>query len=945
MPTTEHVRVRIEAGTAEMQNFANWFQYHRSRINATKAIIGTTINNSEGARMGMRLFNNGILGDTAGSIIHVASMSDPDQKRRLLDAFYRLNIQRNGTPMRRSLRDVGEYFRTTGSNAPIVSQENGGECQQNFNIVMGDGYWNGNSPDIGNADGDNDSGFDGSPYADGYSDTLADVAMHYYETDLQTGLANRVPIQEGIDEADHQHLVTYSIAFGITGSLDPNADPAGSPEFAWTDPWAAEQNKVDDMWHAAYNGRGKFFNAQQPEELQYALQDALDDISERTATLSAVSINSAKLTNEAVVYIANFDPNGWKGDLIAKKIADLDTGELEPGQRWSADDELEDLVRPPNTNGFKKREILTHDGTEGVKFRWGTLTGTQRRDLRTNPSGGRDVGTIGRTRLDYIRGDYSNEGEEVGQYRKRYSALGDIINSGPVYVGAPALSWPDTAPFPTGENAYSVYKNDPVHTERPGMIYVGANDGMLHGFAEVDGKEEIAYVSLSLYSEGSHEGLHYLTQQDYTHRFYNDLTPTVSDIYADVGSGRGTEWHTVLISGQRNGGRGIFALDVSDPTRFDEDNAAELVIWEFGQEDDADLGYTYSRPQIGMTNDGEWVAIFGNGYRQPWTPESATATAGQAALFILKIRRGVDGEWTLGEDYVKIATGTGSTEIPNGLGTPALADLDGNGTIDRVYAGDLQGRLWAFDLSGDQSSDWNIPDGEPLFTTDGGRPITAQPTLARHPTQSDTEENLPNVMVYVGSGQYLTSPDKTDASTNYFYGIWDRGQSNLDGDDLVDQAFIPGYTDNNGNPVRVLSKNPINYWAGDAGWRILLEDTGERSITKAVVRGNAVFFNTFTPDPTPCNSGGYGYRMVADLATGGSPSENTFDVDGDGVIGVLDSAVKYGQVGVVIGLKKDGFLPEPVFIEDISYTADEPTKVIELQDIPKGRFSWQELIK
>ena len=350
----EHERVVIDADSEEMQNFANWFQYHRSRINATKSIIGTTINNSDAARMGMRLFNAGILGDTSGSIIHVASMSDPDQKRRLLDAFYRLNIGANGTPMRNSLAQVGEYFRTTGSDAPIVTRENGGECQQNFNIVMGDGYWNGGYSNAGNADGDNSSEFDGSPYADGYSNTLADVAMRYYETDLRSDLANKVPTQDGIDEAEHQHLVTYTIAFGITGSLDSTSDPAGNSDFAWTDPWAAQQNKVDDMWHAAYNGRGKYFNAQQPEELQYALQDALDDISERTATLSAVSINSAKLTNEAVVYIANFDPNGWRGDLIAKKIDDFDTGELEPGQRWSAADELEDLVRPPNATGHQK---------------------------------------------------------------------------------------------------------------------------------------------------------------------------------------------------------------------------------------------------------------------------------------------------------------------------------------------------------------------------------------------------------------------------------------------------------------------------------------------------------------------------------------------------------------------------------------------------------------
>ena len=524
---------------------------------------------------------------------------------------------------------------------------------------------------------------------------------------------------------------------------------------------------------------------------------------------------------------------------------------------------------------IKKREILTHNTEDGVRLKWGDLTSTQRRDLRTNPEGGLDDGTVGRLRLDYIRGDYSNEGEETGQYRKRYSALGDLINSGPVYVGAPALSWPDTSPFPTDENAYSTYKNNPEHAERPGMIYVGANDGMLHGFAEVDGKEEIAYVPFNLFSRGSHEGLHYLTQQDYTHRFYVDLTPTVSDIYADVGSDRGTDWHTVLISGQRNGGRGIFALDVTDPSKFDDANAAELVVWEFNQNDDADLGYTYSRPQVGMTNDGEWVAIFGNGYRQPWTEESSSTVAGQAALYILKIRKGVDGEWIIGEDYVKIATGAGTKENPNGLGTPALADLDGNGTIDRVYAGDLQGNMWVFDLSSVVNPATGAsPTTNPLFTTeDGNRPITSQPTLARHPTQSDSEENYPNVMVYFGSGQYLTSPDKNDVSSELSFMA-----SGIIGNERARQ--IPTWSNRNSSPaIPIPTAIPCTgseqiqcqlldrpTRAGASGWT----DSGERSITKAVVRGDVGISSTRSrPTATPCNSGGYGYRMVADLATGG----------------------------------------------------------------------------
>ena len=346
---------------AEMQNFANWFQYHRTRINATKAIIGTTINNTDASRMGMRLFNDGQLKD-------VETMSDKDKKRDLLKDFYNYDIPAQGTPMRRALRDTGYYFDDTGGGAPILSAVNGGECQQNFNILMGDGFWNGGNPSVNNRDIDGGAGntiFDGNAlesndggnYADGHSNTLADVAMYNYERDLRGDLANLVPTTPNIDEADHQHLVTYAIAFGITGTLDPN-NPAHDPLSAsfpgWPDPDNGNPERVDDMWHAAYNGRGKYFSAQQPDELEIALSAAIADIAERTATSSAVAFSSAKLTTDTTVYLAEFNSNRWQGDLFAYKI-DPDTGDLAASADWSAGSELlsRNITADP-------REILTY---------------------------------------------------------------------------------------------------------------------------------------------------------------------------------------------------------------------------------------------------------------------------------------------------------------------------------------------------------------------------------------------------------------------------------------------------------------------------------------------------------------------------------------------------------------------------------------------------------
>ena len=918
-------QVKIAPGSPEMQNFANWFQYNRTRINATKSIIGSTVNNTDATRTGMRLFNYGQRKD-------VESMSDPVKKREMLESLYSINIPQAGTPARRALKYVGDYFDDTGSSAPILSATQGGECQQNFNILMSDGFWNGSTPSVGNEDINGSGPFDGNQtqsndggnYADGNSNTLADVAMRDYERDLRADLANNVPTQPGVDEADHQHLVTYTIAFGLNGSLDPTVDDPLAVGFSWPTPVANSETTVDDMWHAAYNGRGQYLSAGNPQQLLDSLNAAIADIAERTATAAAVSINSAKLTTQSVVYLAQFNTNRWQGNLFAFKIVDLDTGELSVTPEWDAASVLNsrNIVTNPRT-------ILTHNGANGVAFQWNNLSGAQQADLKTNSSGGVDPDAIGQARVDYLRGDRSDEG--TGNFfRERLSLLSDLVNSGPVFVGEPSLNWPDTAPFPTLAGLrYSDFKNGPAAT-RDGMVYAGSNGGMMHGFAEADGEEKLAYIANNLFSNGPGEGLHYLTEQNYVHRYYNDLTPTVSDVYADLGGGN--KWQTVLISGQRGGGRGIFALDVTDPAAFTEANAGNIVLWEFTNSDDPDLGYTYSRPQIGMTNDGSWVAIFGNGYND--------SGDGEAKLFIVDIAKGADGTWAAG-DYTEITTNSGTPADRNGLATPALADLDGNGTIDRIYAGDLKGQMWAFDLSSSNPTAWGIPGNVPLFTTRDDQPITSKPALAKHPTVSDDGSNAPNVMVYFGSGQYLVNGDKTDTDDNFFYGVWDKGDDDLDEGDLVQQTYDTNYSE------RVLTRNPVDYATGtDHGWFFELPDSGERSVTNPVVRGSLVFFNSFVPVSDPCSVGGYGYRFAVNLVDGGSPDEVAVDSNLDGIIDDNDKANDgSGNTETIAAIRQEGFLPEPVFIEDIAYTAEKPSKVKELPIPPTGRFGWQELLQ
>lgn len=924
----------------EIQNFANWFSYYRKRSYVAKRAIGNVVNSSDKKRMGLQVYNDGL-------VSNAVSISTTASKTALLEAIYDVEIPCDntscpGTPARTALQDVGDLFE--GGSSPILSAVEGGACQQNFGVVLSDGFWNGGDPDgIGNADGDDDTSFDGGSYGDDFDDTLADVAMHYYERDLKPGLSNKVPTVPNVDMADHQHLVTFSVAFGVSGTLDPTVTHPEDTGFEWPDPTDNQDDeRVDDMWHAAYNGRGQFLSAQNPIQLAQSLKDALAAISDRTGSAAAVAFNSSSLNANSDVYLALFNSSGWSGDLKSYPL-DPNTGSISSTANWSAASVLNarDLAASPRT-------ILTHDGSDGVAFQWADLSTAQKNDLRTNASGGTDSVATAQARLDFIRGDRSNEGAGYN-FRVRNSRLGDIVHSEPVYVGKPVLAWPDTAPFPTGANAYSTYASS---VSRDGVIYVGANDGMLHGFNESDGAEVLAYIPANVFSTDSSAGLHYLTENSYNHRYYVDLSPAVADAYVKGTSAGNAAWRTVLVGGQRAGGRGMFALDVSGPDGFSEANAADLVMWEFTNSDDADLGFSFSKPIIALMNNGQWAAIFGNGYNDD------PGGSGKAQLFIVYLEGGLDGTWSA-TDYVKISTEVGSTADRNGLSRPLVIDLDKDGDADRVYAGDLKGNMWAFDLSNSSDALWDVAyeDGstpKPLFTAANNQPITSAPYVITHPTEPDGSNGV-NRLVLFGTGQYVAQGDNLDTTDQSFYAVWDRGKKELDRSNLVEQTFETGFPAN----ARVPTNNSVAYSATgtdkEYGWYIDLPEDGERVVSDSFARGDIVYFNSMTPSEDPCSYGGTSWAMSVKVINGGRPDSSVFDYNGDGLINSSDK-VSDGSNTAAVGGKKitSGLAAGSSFLGNKRYiptTSTEDGDDIEedliesLGSDETGRLSWQELTR
>ncbi|MEO0998950.1 MAG: PilC/PilY family type IV pilus protein, partial [Pseudomonadota bacterium] len=258
--------------------------------------------------------------------------------------------------------------------------------------------------------------------------------------------------------------------------------------------------------------------------------------------------------------------------------------------------------------------------------------------------------------------------------------------------------------------------------------------------------------------------MHYLSDPGYTHRYTVDLTATLADAYVRTESFGSTSWKTILVGGLRSGGRGLYALDVTDPTTISETSAAaaNTVLWEFNSGDDIDLGFTFSRPSIvpleAPGNTIRWAAIFGNGYND--------LGSGEAVLYIVLLEGGLDGTWSYGTDYIKISTGVGSAADRNGLASPAIVDTDGDGLADRAYAGDLEGNMWAFDLSGSNANNWDVAfkSGStpvPLYNGTAGQPITASPVIVRNNSLATTSIDCTPVVVMSATVRYWPVPKIT----------------------------------------------------------------------------------------------------------------------------------------------------------------------------------------
>lgn len=911
----------------QKQNFANWFSYYRRRHQVIRGAVAESVKSLENMRLGIFWIN-----DSSPSV----TMYDSDSSvGSFLDANYGRFVDGTytalGTPNRQALNRAGKLFADENVRGKL-------ECRKNFALLFTDGYSSnpGNSWSFGNADKDADAPFGNSKY----SGTLGDIA-YYYNQGLRTSAGAILPGGEmRVDAACGTgaekpwmdcnrdfHMNTFTVALGMQGDKfaglgyssvrDAHDNP---PDWGTTNMNDfGDEPQIDDLYHAAVNGKGEYYDAKSTTGLVQSLQDAIDDVQQQKGSGSNVSFNTTSLKSGGYIFSAQFTSQIWTGTLKAEAI---DKDGVVSSEKWDAATILNarDLQADP-------RLILTNNGS-GVTFDWANLTASQKSDLK---AGGSDA--LGQARLSFIKGNKVTSAEGV-TFRDRKSRLGAIINSAPVYVGEPNRIWPDKTMF--GATPYSAFKTS--MKARTKAVYVGANDGMLHGFDADTGKELLAYIPSFLYSTNANKGLSALTDPNLDFQSYVDLPLNTSDVYVDGA------WRSIVIGGSRGATPGIFALDVTDPSNFSAANAGSTVMWEFSG--NSNLGNMTEAVQIALLKwaDGDyrWSAVFSNGYGAP---------SGKNGLFVLDIAN--PGNY----EFIEVASG-------GGLSAPRLVDFmdasgdpNSDGVADRVYAGDLEGRLWAIDLSGGRSS-WDVLyNGDPLFVAKdnlgNAQPITTQPDIARNTYKKDLSD--PNLLVFFGTGKYLDASDIPAAGatsqTQTFYGISDRGTA-VDGngnalarDDLAQRTITGGSVtvDGEQRPVRKTDGAALD-WATKFGWYVDLPSSGERLSEAPVVRGDyVVFASTIPVGGDPCGGGGSSFLTALQLDGSTDSSKSIIDVNNDGKLDGDDQ----GWAGVYYG---DGIITGLSFIDNLLIAPDTAAnKTPFLTDFGAGlsgtrRVGWHELI-
>lgn len=990
---------------------------------------------------------------------------DSVHRKNFLDWVNTLSAN-GGTPSHKMVRNAGDYLSRSRNSFPNQADWPWSEipgtkvgnvlaCRKSFHIFMTDGSWNSGTsntnnhvdadrdlskytPIPGNIDGTSKTLPDGelfdpsNPNLKIYTDnwggsysyssrtcgncsyqtvrssinTLADLAFHYWSTDLQPEIPNsvekitKVETDEIITKdnksvtltpywnpknnpATWQSLTTYTIGFGTatewnktSGSSQQllnweNDTYSGSfhdlavGNVQWPSPLCSAStpggqatkltaditgrfacdgsgpygdhnqigNRRTELWHMAINGRGKFVPAKTSEDLKNAFNDIVNNIIEDTSKpiTSFASASGSVSTQGTTAYISSYDANGWKGGIYSRKVAQ-NSGVLTSNPDWGVKGNGDPITTADKLDGLTNNQIAnrlvlssTTNGT-GISFEARAIDAAQktlllqRRTTVATPNVSEND-FVEKT-INFLRGDRTDEGGKVGNisFRKRESRQGDIVNSSIWYSGAPNQGY--------SYGNYGLFTKN--HATRIPMLYVGGNDGMLHGFSALDGTEKISYIP-----RGVIKNLHLLTDPSYQHRYFVDGSAFTGDVDTDTDTDT-YNWRTMLVGSLGAGGKGYFVLDVTQPgatnntgisSNFTKANASRLVVLDTTDTSDPDIGHIFAEPvvyefnnqistQITRMNNGRWAAIMGNGYN----------STNQRAVLLIQY---LDGDKSL---HKITASSTAANSSANGLGAPRLVDINEDGMPDFVYAGDLKGNLWKFNISSSNSSNWGVAfNGTPLFTAEytQGQSTLRQPIMTAPLVRANRSAG--GLMVAFGTGRNLTEGDRTDISVQTFYSVHDNTRYALIAtgndkgkvevstasasspisngrSDLVVRTFNSTAIAGEGSSAgldfwNMGSQSTLNYTGSNAkrGWYFDLPEDGERIMRhpRFYIAGSNIIEilsdipasggNTEGESCEPASTPARAWRTLLSIESGNAPNQQILDANGDGIYDALDN--------------------------------------------------------
>ena len=771
----------------------------------------------------------------------------------------------------------------------------------------------------------------------------------------------------------------------------------------WPFPASNEQTTIDDLWHAGVNGHGAYFSATDPVSLSKGLSAAFDGIAAAGGAAAAPSVSTPNLSpSDNYVFSSTYTTSDWTGELVRKQI-DPFTGAVSATNDWAVQAKL---------NTKASRSIYTFDSSVATtklkaftSANFGTNSYFTSPHISTSPTGltqflcastdiclsATDQDTThaaGPNLVDYLRGVRTWEGAEKDNtkyYRQRQHILGDLVNASVAYVTKPLYDYADPG--------YATFVTN--QASRQAVAYAGANDGMLHAFAAkgsaatealvdaaasasaqssldptnaslltaantaiaaantaiasdtVVGQELWAYIPSMVLPN-----MYKLADKKYKdkHQYFVDGTPIVGDICTADCTLATAVWKTILVGGLGRGGRGYYALDITDP-------ANPKALWEFT---DTNLGYTYGNPQIAKLSNGTWVVLITSGYNNIPNSDGAGGD-GVGRLYVLNAATGAQIS-----GVSPISTGVGSAGTPSGLGaiTAQVANPVSDNTIEAVYGGDLLGNLWRFDVNNTIGATGY--DAQLLATLKDGsnnpQPITTKPEVG-------LIEGFK--VVFVGTGRYLAASDASDTSQQSLYAIKDvRSATSIPANAIFDnpggsprltgtstEGFVRQIQSDTtcstrnaavgictaGSTVLTSTRNPVIF-ASDNGWFVDFTHTSERANTDPALALGLLAVNTNAPSLLACDVGGKSYSYFLDYLTGGpirspgngDPADGNNGIVGKSLANELASAprlavTKSGKLIILTGLSGGGInvgippLPSPATVT--------------------RRTSWRELIR